>query len=437
MEHHAQSVDDALIGGLSYKLKAGVSYVANRRSVSFFAQGGNQYSPNGVKVMKFNLTGDQWLDPSSFRVVFQLNNEGYDAAGSICVQPLSLNRAVFFRRCRIIAGGVVIEDIDNFNRFSIMLHALKSEGEQLGIASEGFGSFDDKYANATADTRKSYRLGSHEQSGIVSAARRVTFQPLIGLFNQETLIPLRYCPIQFELELVNNLADAAFVDTVTAGDKYTANWDISDIQCKWDLLTLDSSLGNEYASHPLSGKSLPINFSTWNQTNQSTGDDKNFSTHINRSLTRLKSVFVTLGQVETARHKEVNDFYHPMSASTQDGYFVEDEHQFRLQTGSKFVPEYPMTSVTESLYQLKNAVGTHFQMYSIWYRIHMYIIGFDFGKISGAGFTGMSTKSGDLLILNFRDCADQNNANVPIRVYCCLYYGCVLNIAGSGCEVMY
>ena len=51
MEHHAQSVDDALIGGLSYKLKAGASYVTNRRSVSFFASGGNQYSPSGVKSM--------------------------------------------------------------------------------------------------------------------------------------------------------------------------------------------------------------------------------------------------------------------------------------------------------------------------------------------------------------------------------------------------
>ena len=28
--------------------------------------------PNGVKVMKFNLAGDQWLDPSTFRVAFHL-----------------------------------------------------------------------------------------------------------------------------------------------------------------------------------------------------------------------------------------------------------------------------------------------------------------------------------------------------------------------------
>ena len=64
MEHHAQSVDDALIGGLSYKLKPGASYVTNRRSVSYFASGGNQYSVNGVRVMKFNLTYRRSMDGS-------------------------------------------------------------------------------------------------------------------------------------------------------------------------------------------------------------------------------------------------------------------------------------------------------------------------------------------------------------------------------------
>ena len=35
MEHHAQSIDDALIGGLSYKLKPGASYVTNHTSTSW------------------------------------------------------------------------------------------------------------------------------------------------------------------------------------------------------------------------------------------------------------------------------------------------------------------------------------------------------------------------------------------------------------------
>ena len=87
------------------------------------------------------------------------------------------------------------------------------------------------------------------------------------------MIPLRYCPIQIELELVNSQADAVTTETAE-GFQNGANWDISDIQCKCDLLELDSSPSNEYASHLLSGKSLPINFNTWNHTNQSTGNDK-------------------------------------------------------------------------------------------------------------------------------------------------------------------
>ena len=99
-----------------------------------------------------------------------------------------------------------------------MLTALKSEDEQLGIASEGFGSFDSKYGSQAADPRKTCRLDDHERSGIVAAGRRVMFKPLVGICNQGKLLPLRYCPIQVELELVNNGADAVFVGMVAAGE---------------------------------------------------------------------------------------------------------------------------------------------------------------------------------------------------------------------------
>ena len=56
MEATAQSVEDYLIDSLSFKLKPGASYITNRRSVSFFPHGGNQYSVQGVKVIKMVLT---------------------------------------------------------------------------------------------------------------------------------------------------------------------------------------------------------------------------------------------------------------------------------------------------------------------------------------------------------------------------------------------
>ena len=234
MEHHAQSVDDALIGGLSYKLKAGGSYVTSRRSVSYFPQGGNQYSPNGVRGIKFNITGDQWLDPSTFRVRFQLNNLDHDLLRSTFVSPLSWDPSVFFRRARIICGGVVVEDIDDYNRLGLMITAFKSDQEQLMIASEGFGSFDDRYGVVADDHRKEYRSGDYDKSGLVCASRLVLFTPLFGLLNQEKLLPLRYCPIQIELELVNSGADAVHVGSYN-GEAHTANWDITGAQVKCDL----------------------------------------------------------------------------------------------------------------------------------------------------------------------------------------------------------
>ena len=418
MEHHAQSVDDALIGGLSYKLKAGASYVTNRRSVSYFSSGGHQYSPNGVRVTKFNVTGGQWLDSSTFRVRFQLNNLEHDPLGSKYISPLSWNPAVFFRRARIIAGGQIIEDIDDFNRLSLMLTGLKSDEEQLMIASEGFGSFDDRYGVVSDDNRKEYHSGDVDKYGSVVQSRRVVFKPMFGILHQEKLLPLKYCPLQVELELVNNGADAVHIGSYN-GETHTANWDMTDIQVKCDLLTLDNSLENEYASHLLSGKTLPINFSTCSHTNQSTGNDNNFSAHINRALTRLKLVLITLHNSDTGWYKQANHFYHPIENSASDQYGVADEHQYWVQIGIKLVPEYPVNSLSESLSQLRKTVGHPFQMFGRWYKISKYIIGLDLEKVSGAGFTGISTKSCGLMTLNFRDCdLDGTPNSTPQNVFC-------------------
>ena len=151
--------------------------------------------------------------------------------------------------------------------------------------------------------RPTYRLEDYDQAGNVTTARRVLFKPIFVLFNQDKLLPPKYCPIQIELELVNS-----FTDAIVIRDTYnSALWNIPNTQCKCDLLTLDNTLDNEYASHLLSGKSLPIIFATWSHTNQSTGADKNFSANVHRALSRLKSVFVTLNTADSGQYKEANN----------------------------------------------------------------------------------------------------------------------------------
>eukprot|EP00972_Heterocapsa_arctica_P019038 2810767-Heterocapsa_arctica.AAC.1 len=85
------------------------------------------------------------------------------------------------------------------------------------------------------------------------------------------MIPLKYMPLTLELELVSDYNDAIVVNQ--EGDR----WSLSDVQVKCDLVELDNSLNNEYASKLLSGGSIPINFSTFSHTAMQTGGDKYFA----------------------------------------------------------------------------------------------------------------------------------------------------------------
>ena len=118
-----------------------------------------------------------------------------------------------------IAGGQVIEDIDDFNRLSLMLTALKPQDEQLGIANEGFGSYDEDVNQCHADytdVRRSFHLDDALIAGSITEARQVLFKPMLGILKQDKHIPLRYCPLQIELELVSDPAEAVYVGSKTA-----------------------------------------------------------------------------------------------------------------------------------------------------------------------------------------------------------------------------
>eukprot|EP00972_Heterocapsa_arctica_P045640 6736976-Heterocapsa_arctica.AAC.1 len=74
-----------------------------------------------------------------------------------------------------------------------------------------------------------------------------------------------------------------------------------------------------------------------------------------------------------------------------------DEHQFWILIGSRKFPEYPVNSCSEAFYQLKKACGDDVYIYNRWFRTSKYIIAIDTEKVPGSGFSGLSTKAGDLL----------------------------------------
>ena len=79
LETVTSSVEDVLIDSLQFKPAPGASYLTAKRNTRWHASGSDTYSSNtGVRVMRFALTGaaQEWCDPQSLRLTFDVNETG-------------------------------------------------------------------------------------------------------------------------------------------------------------------------------------------------------------------------------------------------------------------------------------------------------------------------------------------------------------------------
>jgi len=417
VESHANSIDDYLIEGLSFKLTPGASYVTNRRSVSFYPSGSDSYSSaSGVKVIKIKVNGTDWLDPSTVKVMFTINN-----TGSATMNFLSGVHS-FFRRLRVVCNGQIVEDIDDYNRVCEMFNVLQSSSVRNNDEIESVQRWDGGTTLEKLATAKSRTVGMKLCS---------------GLLNQTKMLPIRYCPLEIELELVNQVGDSQHGSTA---------WNISDVQLKCDLCTLDNALENSYAKHLFEGKSLPINYSTYISQSQVV-TDFTFNVNVARAVTRLKSIFLTMvgaaHSTQTDNLKELNNFWHPMSSETAPGaYNGGKEVELHVQIGSKVYPEYPIRSVSESFSQLRKTMGIHqspFHSLDVngkQYRSYKFIASVDTEKILEAGFTGLNTRAGDLMTIKVKPTDKTEMATTkPTKFFTVLHSDNILEIRESGITV--
>ena len=442
----ANSIDDLLIDGLSFKLKAGASYVNERKSVTYHPQGSNYYSVSGTRLIKLLITGDQWLDPSSFRIMFDLVNMDPDPVKTL----RTLGGAhTFFKRMRVLCNGTIIEDIDSYSRVHEMFKVLSPTDVRYNEAGESFGNEWDFNNHNKMD------LTLANMPGIISGqSQTALFFPLSGLLMQSKYIPLRYAPITIELELCNNATDpiiSDFGEGIPFTEANTSlNWVIQNVQVKCDVCILDNSLDNSYAEHLLSGKSLPINYNTYISQIQSilSGENgqKDVRLSITRSLSRLKSVFLSLDKLKILTFGNVgrkiwNNFYSPMyyyAGGTQNAFNELGEFEAQIQIGSKLIPEYPIRSHSEAFYQLRKTMGggklNTLDIDSHEYRNYKFIIGIDCEKVSQHGFTGINTRAGDILNISFKN-QDIVPANYAHSMHVLLHSDQILEIRDSGCTV--
>ena len=431
MEAIENAAEERLVDSLSFKLPGTGQYITDRRFTTWHTTGSNVYSPEiGTRVLKFRLGSEGWLDPQTFRIMFNVVNKG--AAGEY-LYPCP-GAWGFFKRLRILCRGQLIEDIDYYNRCHEMFSLLQTKEQREQEIQESTGG------NPLYLSEMDYKYTTNSVG--VSSYSTYMFKPMCGLFTQKKYIPLRYCPIEIELELADTNEPINFLPLITdttANIDWTTNvsslWELFNCVCKCDVCTIDNEMDNEFASVLLSGKSLTITFNSMISQVQTLVSNE-IQVNVSRSLARLDGVFASLirdmpvaadktaananwtGRYK-ANRKSWNEFYTPLYALNTEIKVIEaprinpnnDITKFQIQIGSKLYPEYPIGSTAEAYYYLRKYFNNkEMAITGKNYRDKHFIMGINTEKLTNVSFTGMNTKSSNVTIhLNMKqhDMADR------------------------------
>lgn len=218
-----------------------------------------------------------------------------------------------------MAGSQVVEDIQQYGRTDELFSSLQNENVRDNDDIQGFGYRWDSSTALNAVEGSQDDLLPQISAG---KSKVVNFRPFCGLFNQSKFLPLKYMGyliLEFELCDTND----AVITPATYSGAYatvftTANcskeWSLLNCKVICDICVLEGLLNNEYTSFLLSGKSLPINYSTYiSQESSITGAGKSLSTQIIRAVSRLQRIFISFYNSSGSGpyNKPSITFYHP------------------------------------------------------------------------------------------------------------------------------
>ena len=137
LETHIASSDDRLLDGLHFGGRNTASYIDERRNCSFPPQSGGVFSPDRLRLLRFNLADQSgFLGGSTVRLGITLRN----TSSTVEMKPVTATPASLFRRVRIIASGSAeLEDIDNYGRVVEMFNILLPSQRRFNDITEGWG----------------------------------------------------------------------------------------------------------------------------------------------------------------------------------------------------------------------------------------------------------------------------------------------------------
>ena len=396
--------EDHLIEGLAFKPPSQTAnYVLETRQVLFHAESGNKFDPVSSKVIRFRLADHGFLESSSVKLAFTINN-----TSSQNMTPIGQTMSMF-RRARLFASSQLIED-------------------RVELATEA--AITDRMQEANRRTNNSIEqhpvdvnFSRNYQPLLQGKSRRVMTTTCFGLLNQDKWIPLHLVSgglvLEFELD-----------DASTCFQGSGNSFDLTDVRLYATMHTIDSALANSYASHVLRGNPLTLHFSSV-VASRHLVNGSSFDVNLVRGFTRLKQIFVVF---VAAGDKKVADFKSPFNTVYD---MDNDSFQWQITIGSRRFPETPCQGIAQSWMRFRQAAGSFYgssdhAITATQYASNTFILGCNLEKVdTQASHSGYSTKDGSIVQLSVQ------NSGLQASDHCFIFqvYDSLMEIRDGSCSV--
>ena len=338
---------DVLPGNLSYGLDPTGSWCTHKREATVFALG-NLYSPAGVQMISIPFgSSSEWLVPESIYFSALYTNK----ESKPCI-PADPDPNVLFERMDIRMGGQLVESLTELARCNTLFTRLTmSAAKKLQVAQMGFGTA----VPATSAVPYYDAAANHKAEPVAAGATVRIFWKLhlSALLSQHRWVPL-FCLSGNGLSI--NLFLAPFADSLTkSGTTNSMSYELSDVQAKCSMCTIDDSLQNSFNEQLIAGAALRIPLkkieSIYNYIPSSSSN--HFDVALSRNYTRLASLWATFAQEPMADGTKMlaNTFYAPGDAVTKE------KLEYFLQLGTRKIPDQPVQGYREAWWRLMDCVG--------------------------------------------------------------------------------
>lgn len=350
---HAEKGMDTLSESLRFEAPETALYVRRRHHRQNPPLGGSEYSPPGggkTSVIKFRVSGDEFLDPSTLAVKFTIENKN-TAQPLIHVAPMYC----YFSRLRVLVNGYTVEEIQDFHRTCSLIDACSSR--------------DGVYNQRTKQGWWMDAVGGDYNKGDDFDNNRSFVVPLraSGIFNNEgsKFLPLKYLPqvdIELEIAPIEDFLLMKKPDKDNGTELTASDIVIKNVKLFYDTIMLDSTVENGFYNHLEKGGTLDIPFSTWRNSRVQINNQTAFNVQALANVKSARSLFVSVIKQNDAPTGSADATTITAQKRTPGAAGMFYKHGIKdldIQVGNLSYPDSPISDLAEFYHYLSVAMNKH------------------------------------------------------------------------------